>query len=270
VTYGVSKDDRRRYDGRKWTVLEHRAYASHAHPYAARQLSGELTGGVGYSHVVIEDSLEQALVWNAGATAALSRQKVGVFARQDRMPLELPYDTSLIVTPGGVLDIYRVYGVYGLASYKKAGLYLGGVIVADVSDYKTSYYWPRGRLPYTPPERVLVASPLLGRWHGLAAGSSWMFSDTKPYHSPGRNRHQRLFLDLTFDYWSEREYVSLGGIDIWNRSLHDLRLKIAFQIKTFRIFYKIDNMLNRKNAYVPGYFLPGITFRWGFNWMLQG
>ena len=45
--------------------------------------------------------------------------------------------------------------------------------------------------------------------------------------------------------------------------------KAAFQFHSFRLFMRVDNVLNRKFAYVPGYFMPGLTFRWGFNWYFQ-
>jgi len=84
----------------------------------------------------------------------------------------------------------------------------------------------------------------------------------------GKSLH--MIFDLGFDYWSEREYMDYGGIDIWNRPIYDLHLKTTAHIKTFRLFYKIDNLFNRKIAYLPGYYMPGLVFRWGFNWLIQG
>jgi hypothetical protein len=46
-------------------------------------------------------------------------------------------------------------------------------------------------------------------------------------------------------------------------------MEIGVHVKTFRFFSKIDNLLNRRIAYVPGYTLPGLTFRWGVAWFLQ-
>jgi hypothetical protein len=73
-----------------------------------------------------------------------------------------------------------------------------------------------------------------------------------------------------FDYWSVRDPISYGGIDTWNRELFNLSLKTSVHIQAFNLFYKLDNILNRKYAYVPGYFMPGLTFRWGFGWLIQG
>jgi hypothetical protein len=76
-------------------------------------------------------------------------------------------------------------------------------------------------------------------------------------------------VDLGFDYWSGRDFSDIGQSENWNRPIYDLQCKIAVQVRTFRLYYKMNNMLDRKIAYVPGYYLPGLTFRWGFNWLLQ-
>ncbi|MBD3393768.1 MAG: hypothetical protein GF418_16675 [Chitinivibrionales bacterium] len=286
--YEFSKDDKTRFNGGKWTIVEHRPALSHVHRFSLGPVNTKLFGSFGYMLAFLEDNLARAPVWDAGFSADAFGQRLGVFAAQQRMPLDVPYDTAVVLMPRRLLvevypesfvDLYRLYGADALLSYKRAGIYLGAILTDDIDPYKLAYYWPGGTVPYTQPRRVLVVSPLLGWWHGLAARSSWLFSDTKPYvkshstlsfHSPGRGKRQRLFVDLGYDYWTEREYVSLGGIDTWSEPIHDVHMKIAVQIRTFRLYYKIGNMLNRKNAYVPGYFLPGITFRWGFNWMLQG
>ena len=124
-----------------------------------------------------------------------------------------------------------------------------------------------------------MATPLFGEWHGLSMSSQWLFADKKPYvksksivsfHLNRAGRTQHLFLDLGFDYWSERDSIFYGGFDTWNRPIVDLHLKTAVQIKSFRLFYKIDNIFNSRFAYVPGYYMPGLVFRWGFNWLIQG
>ncbi len=283
VGYRFCRDDKVRFDHSKWTVVRHRATLAHTHPYVLGRVAGDISGSAGYSALIVKDSLEHTLLWKASVSAALGHQHLSVFVMQDYMPPEIPYDTALGVASGSIVDSilerYQLYGAHCQLSYKRLGLFLGGILTGDIDPYKARYYWPEGVMPYAPPKRTVVVAPLFGRWHGLATSSSWMFADEKPYvkshstvsyYSPGARHRQRLFVDVAFDFWSERERITLGGIDTWNRPIYDLNMKIAVQIKTFRLFYKIGNILDRKNAYVPGYFLPGLTFRWGFNWLLQG
>jgi hypothetical protein len=56
----------------------------------------------------------------------------------------------------------------------------------------------------------------------------------------------------------------------WERSIHDVSIKLSAEIETFRIFWKIDNILNRANSYIPAYVMPGLIFRWGFSWNILG
>jgi len=281
IRYSFMRDDKVRFDGEKWKLITHETLVSHAHALSAGPLDLSLSGRIGYRWITIRDTLEKSpgLIWDVNCWTTLSRQKLGVFIRQDMQPLELPYDTILPLEPGAFMNKYRLYGMQSLLSFTWAGLYVGMVIADDVSGFKTAYYWPRGIVPYAPPGRVLTVAPLFGRWYGIAASSSWMFSNTKPYvkshstlsyQSPGRGNRQRLFIDMGFDYWSEREPILLGGIDIWHRPIYDLQCKITVQIRTFRLYYKINNLFDRRFAYIPGYYLPGLTFRWGFNWLLQG
>jgi len=74
---------------------------------------------------------------------------------------------------------------------------------------------------------------------------------------------------VSLDYWSPRDTITYAGINTWNREIYDLNLEIATHVRTFRFFAKIDNLLNRRFAYVPGYYSPGLTFRWGIDWYLQ-
>jgi hypothetical protein len=133
-------------------------------------------------------------------------------------------------------------------------------------------------MPYRQPRVSLVVAPLFGRWLGFAISSRFMLSDTRPFlksqstlsyeaHPLGGKEH--ITVDLVYDYWSSRDPLSYGGIDLWSRELNSLSLRMAVHIQGFNLFYKVDNVLNRRFAYVPGYFMPGITFRWGFQWLIQ-
>jgi len=141
--------------------------------------------------------------------------------------------------------------------------------------------WPEGCPPYRQPRNTLIVAPWTERAGGFAMLSRVIITDTKPFvkasaslshvaHPAGMEH--TFETEIGFDYWSENEasayYGTAAGYYGWNDPIFDLNLKITAHIKTFRLFYKVDNLLNRKQSYVPGYFSPGITFRWGLNWFL--
>jgi hypothetical protein len=278
LTYEITSDDRIRFSGHKWDCRQNSAAISHTHAMTLGVFDFSLNGAIGLKTASLSDSLELALSWNLDLKAAAGRNSAGIFAKQDIMPVEVPYDTMLIVTPGAFIDRYRIYGARTFLSLPLAGIDISAAFTDNIDSYKARYYWPGGILPYSTPGRVVTVAPVLGRWRGLAASSAWMFSDVKPYIksystlswiSPGLSNRQRLFFDAGFTYWSERDIPPMGGISTWGRPIYNLHCKTSVQIRTFRLYYRMDNMLNRKTAWVPGYFLPGLTFRWGFNWFLQ-
>jgi hypothetical protein len=105
-----------------------------------------------------------------------------------------------------------------------------------------------------------------------------MVSDRKPFLkaeasvsflSHPEDTREYIESRLSFDYWSPRDTITYAGINTWNREIYDVNFEIASHVRTFRFFGKIDNILNRKFAYLPGYYSPGLTFRWGIAWYLQ-
>jgi len=144
--------------------------------------------------------------------------------------------------------------------------------------------WPEGYPPYRQPRNTVIIAPWTERLGGFALLSRAIITDTKPFvkasahlshitHPAGMEH--TFETEIGFDYWSANEPFTLGSYKEadgyyygWNDPIFDLNLKITAHIKSFRLFYKIDNLLNRKFSYVPGYFSPGLTFRWGLNWFL--
>jgi hypothetical protein len=218
----------------------------------------------------------QTLLYSADVCAAIAGQNLHLFALRDRMPLVLPFE-SLSQPARSYVNTYNVYGADVLLGHKKLGLTLGVCGVSGVDTSEAARYWPDGQMPYRQPHVAFTAAPFAGRWLGFALGSRLIMSDVRPFVKsqtalsyeghPLPNEH--ITIDLLYDYWSLRDTMTYAGIGNWNRDLHSLSLKIAVHILTFNIFYKIDNVLDRKYAYVPGYFMPGITFRWGFGWLIQ-
>jgi hypothetical protein len=159
-----------------------------------------------------------------------------------------------------------------------AGCTAGFQSIEGVSDDAIRLAWPEGVPPYAQPHLVFLAAPYFGPWHGLTLTSRGLFADRKPfvkaqasasYTANPRNTGEYIDLRLCFDYWSGRDALLFANSGDWSREIYDLNLEIAVQVKTFRFFSKIDNILNRRIAYMPGYALPGLMFRWGITWFLQ-
>jgi hypothetical protein len=285
VSYAVQHDRRQRYNGTDWTVTHHAPSFGYALRRGTSRRGFHLGGGIGYTFAEVSDSLEQALRWRVNPGVRLGRQRLEFFAKQDVMPPVVPYDTTLRVRRGALLDRYLSYGAEARLAYGSAGIALGYTTMYAVADTggaggygrAVSHVWPNGMPPYRQPGVAASLMPFFGPWHGLTLSSRWILADSRPYvkslsslsfstGSPERSHY--LDLSLNLRYWSRRDTLSYGGIDYWHRPIYDLGLRAAVQIRTFRLFYRMDNILNRQIAYVPGYFLPGLVFRWGFNWMI--
>jgi hypothetical protein len=175
-------------------------------------------------------------------------------------------------------------GAEAQAQNRLAGILVGYRNQTNDDLYLLRSLWPEGCPPYRQPRNTLIVAPWTERAAGFALLSKVVITDTKPFvKASARLSHvtrpagmEHTFeTEIGFDYWSEKEPITLGSYPTadgyyygWNDPVFDLNLKVTAHIKTFRLFYKIDNLLNRKLSYVPGYFSPGVTFRWGINWFL--
>jgi hypothetical protein len=174
-------------------------------------------------------------------------------------------------------------GAEAQAQTRFAGVLIGYRNQSNDDLYLLRSLWPEGCPPYRQPRNTVIIAPWTERAGGFALLSRVIVTDTKPYikasaclsHAARPAGMEHVFeTELGFDYWSEREPFAPGYYQNavnpygWNDPVFDLNVKVVAHIKTFRLFYKIDNLLNRKLSYVPGYFSPGITFRWGINWFL--
>jgi len=175
----------------------------------------------------------------------------------------------------------RIRGAEGEMRLGYLGLLIGyqNFIISDsASRVFHRGAWPSYSLPYPQPSHTFVIAPWMSRYQGFSLLTKAMITDTKPhlkasanlsYLIQPRGMAYNFEPQIGFDYWSEREPVLFAGHGDWHQPIYDLNLKITAHIKEFRLFYKIDNLLNLRQAYVPGYFSPGLTFRWGLNWYLQ-
>jgi hypothetical protein len=224
------------------------------------------------------ERLRHDLVYSASGAMAVGMQRVRVFALRDHLPFVLPYD-SLSAPLESYDDVYEAYGTDVFVGYDKIGLAAGVCAVSGVDTSTSGRFWSDNMMPYRQPSFSLMLTPLFGRVHGFALSSRMMLSDRRPsiksqtslsYQADPIFGKEHITADLVYDYWSGRETLTYAGISTWNREINNLSLVTGVHIQGFCLFYKIDNILNRKFAYVPGYFMPGITFRWGFQWLIPG
>ena len=210
------------------------------------------------------------------AEVVSGNKKLNFFIEKNAIMNEIPLDTNLPKIP--MIDDYYRGGVELQFDWKKVSLLLGYQYLGGISDSTVSNYWIVSRIPYQQPRSSILFAPELRLTQNLNFNSKLLISEKKPYiksHSEltlsAHPMHTAELVDLVlgFDYWSQRDTVTYAGTSDWNRAIYNLNLEVAAQIKTFRLFYKIDNLLNQKYAYIPGYYMPGITFRWGINWFIQ-
>lgn len=254
----------------------HQPELQYDHHFRLNNLEGVAKASAGLTFFSMEDTSAISTNWNLSASLKGENQQYRIYFQQDNIPFTINYDSLLYDQV--LLDGYYKAGAEVDWNWGKAGLLLGYQFVYGTDSSTVLKSWPMGVVPYQQPVSSFVVAPTLGRWHGLALKSNLMISDSKPFlkiHSAlsfvAHPVNTREYIDaaLTFDYWSERDNISFAGFQDWNVPIYNIGLEMAAHIRSFRLFYKVDNILNRRFAYVPGYYSPGITFRWGFNWYLQ-
>lgn len=279
-TAGIALEVRRNSDdlfnGSKVLSLKSRPELFYRHSFDLKSMEGTIGAGAGAIFHDMEGRLSVRPFWNAGIDLSSENSEIRGYVKQDNIPYTVPYDS--FAENQARLDLYYNAGVEYFRRWEKLDLLLGYQFVYGVSDSNVNASWINGQAPYRQPRSVLVIAPGLGEWNGLSLRTSAMISDCKPYlktstalsytvHPVSTREYIRAL--LSFDYWSEREPVMFAGYSDWNVPICNLNVELSAHIRSFRLFYKIDNLLNRRFAYIPGYYSPGLTFRWGFNWFIQ-
>lgn len=293
VSYSLNRTGYTLFDQSKVLSWLHRPEVYYNHHFNLWNFQGLVRATAGLTHYTLEDTSEIIQVWNVGVSAQKDNQRYGIYVELDNIPYILDYDADYdslllkqyydvnydtLLLKQVLLDSYYKAGAQAYWKWNKADLLVGYQLVYGPDSITVNKSWPCGVAPYQQPISSFIIAPSIGRWHGLAFKSSINISDKKPYlkfHSilsfamHPVNTQEYIDASLIFDYWSERNKISYAGFDDWNNPIYNLGLQASVHIRSFRIFYKVDNILNRRFAYVPGYYSPGITFRWGFNWFLQ-
>jgi hypothetical protein len=275
----AERKDQRLYDASTAdaTLGDARLGFRHGNRLGPLYASTSLSAGTGMVKTAGQP-IRSDLVFSVLGAVSAGMQRLHLYYVQDHLPFVLPFD-SLKAPLVSYNDAYRAYGADLFTGYGKIGISGGFCGVSGVDTAIAGRFWPDNVMPYSQPSYSLMVTPSVGRIWGFALSSRMMLSDRKPfvksltclsYQAEPIAGREHITADLNFDYWSGRDPVSYAGITTWNREIFNLSLVTAVHIQGFCLFYKIDNILNRKYSYEPGYFMPGITFRWGFQWLIPG
>ncbi|MDG5816695.1 hypothetical protein QA601_16480 [Chitinispirillales bacterium ANBcel5] len=237
--------------------------------------SGFFKVSAGYSILNRELNTQFSPLFSTSLDLTFGDNHLNLFARRDAHTIYPGFDTLSFVPDA---DPYYHFGAELLLRHGDAGLLLGYQNIYGLSDLASRSVWPQNTPPYAQPAHVFLIAPGIRFNNGLTLTTRALISDTKPHLKA--SGIASLTLDpsgtsavyegkIAFDYWSERDPVLFAGHTSWNNPIYDLNLTLSAHISSFRLFYKVNNLLNRRHAWVPGYFSPGVTFRWGVNWYIQ-
>jgi hypothetical protein len=253
---------------------ETRVAYKHFHGDSIKGFAFTLNGGTNVH--VLDKGFEANPLFHAGFDSRSKHNDIRVYCNQDVLPVAIPLDTLETV-----IDYSFVYYQAGAEYFfhsDKLRFLLGYQYLSEIDKNIINNSWIQGIAPYAQPASTFIIAPSIGRFHGAALNTSFCFSDKKPYiKSNSRlsyiihpmSTSEYIDVSLGAEYWSEREPIVFAGRNDWNKSFVNLDLAVNVHILGFRLFYKVDNILNKKYAYIPGYYSPGLTFRWGFNWFIQ-
>jgi hypothetical protein len=276
LLYRVQRTGRKPFDRGESTALgQSPEFSVTMHrTFGGLQTSG--SAAAGYELYRLEHTLGTAPSWSAGVEAAYGAQEARAYATQSALPYDIPYDSAMGLS-APLLDRYRIVG--GEVSLRRgaAAMVLGCQSLSGIEPVTVERAWPEAAVPYAQPRIVFIAAPALGPWRGFTLSSRALISGSKPvlknqavlsFTTNPVGTREHFDFRLGFDYWSARDVIVFANINDWNRPIYNLNFKLTAHIISFRFFGTIDNLLDRKCAYVPGYRSPGVTFRWGFCWFL--
>jgi hypothetical protein len=269
--------DRRMYDTVRWTSGFHQGSAGWEHAWSAFSARGS----AGAALMTRGDSMEYAWQGSARVRGTLFGQDADLYLQRAASPYDPPSDPRERI-PGPLLDTYWSAQVTLFLHARRLGLLLGYSMMQGIDSSTIMHSWPHGLPPYAAPGRVILLAPMIGRFGGCALMYRCFISDARPYIKSQtqfsydarlRDGREHVLFDLLADYWSARDRRSVGDPRLWlrwERPVIDVSFKTSVQIQEFSLFLKADNLLNRSYAWVPGYVMPGLTFRWGFEWFIGG
>jgi len=191
-----------------------------------------------------------------------------------------PLDTALIVTSKAIDEwnhasaqiSYSTNGFSTALRYDRASS-LDTATVHGMWELVSPVFFPATQ------SLSLSQSVTLGAGFDLLASAT--YANSQPHFTTSSQlQWSKLLIDNEYSIGAHLQFktVSAFSSDIDSaQSIHwtyyqfpprEVALKFWSQIRSFRIFLKVDNALNRKYHYIPGYPSPGITFRWGLHWFI--
>ena len=267
------------FDGRSDFFIENTPQFVYSLKLPSSVVNSEFHLSGGMIMLTYDDTTRVTPKAKAAAQFSIDNVRLTMFAKTDGIAVYPDYDYMNIIRPF-CDDYVMLGGDLFLQAAHYGGILLGYQFVQGIDQFTVNTAWPMGKAPYPQPNHTFIIAPGVSQIKGFSLLSKFMISDSKPYLKASGNLSYAVqpkgmlhFFEaaLGMDYWSERDPVVFADIHEygWNAPIYDLNLKLAAHIRSFRLFYKMDNMLNMRHAYVPGYFSPGVTFRWGVNWFIQ-
>jgi hypothetical protein len=277
LVYRISRLERRPFIEQETNTLRQSATFGTTIPMVSGSFKSSIDAAAGALAFSARDSSAIAPLASAAWVLSLGDYSARAYATYSAIPWNIPYDTALF-SMAPFLDRYSLVGGEVEAGGASAGVVLGCQSVLGMERGTVLMAWPDTMLPHEQAGISVLVAPRLGPWRGITVSSRTFISNARPFvrtrgllqftaHPAGTEEH--IDIDLWCDYWSGRDPVSFAGESDWNRPVLDVGTEVAVHVSAFRFFGKIDNLLNRKFAYIPGYYSPGLTFRWGIGWYLQ-
>jgi hypothetical protein len=259
------------------STYDHSGSFEGSYSFGTRPVKGTARATAGALAMDGFDSLAITPTFSALLDFEIFKHRIRAYGTHSAIPRYIPYDTALF-NAAPLLDRYLLLGGEIELQRGLGSLLIGCQMVDGIEKNTVLMAWPDLLAPYTQSRFAFLGAPRFGPWCGLTVESRTYVSSEKPLvKSRGKltwsthPEYTREFIDISVcgDYWSERDPITFAGHSDWNRPIYDLNAECTVHVSAFRFFGKIDNLLNRKFAYVPGYFSPGLTFRWGIGWYLQ-
>lgn len=279
LKFTAQRDETERYSRQRFISQDVRLTGGYFKNYSLGKLSGNASLEAGGIFIKMNDKRESKHHLKLNTNLKLGNQKLSLNAASTVMPPQVPFDPQNSIQPGDLVDSYYSFGGDLLLRKGINSVMLGYKGIRNLKERTDSLFWSPGLPPYKTAENNFILAPSLFTGRKVSLSSTWIFADSKPYlkskssllfHIHKKGRVQHTFLSFDFMYWSERDSVDFGGEKYWGREIYDLNFHATVQIKTFRLYYKVDNIINRQNTFVPGFNMPGLILRWGFNWQITG
>lgn len=264
------------FDSSKTTINRVRPELFIVHPLSLLQFPATVELNAGTALHLSDSTIENTITSRIALRTTLSDMRVYTYFLRDNLPATPHF--MHVDTTSALRSIYNRAGVEIRKRWQLLAMLVGYQWCTMLDSTFVNRYWVESAPPFHQPQSSLIFAPTLGRLHGFELMSRTFFSASKPYIKTYNLLSLQIYpssttevidLKLGCDYWSERDRVTFAGVSGWNRPIINVSFEAAAHIRSFRLFYKIDNLLNRNDAYIPGYQLPGITFRWGLNWFIQ-